>query len=322
MESRRKSAGYGSSSRSLTWLFLVGLSAACSTSDGASQASDAGAGGNAGRDASAAGANGTGGAGAAAGGAGARDGAAAGTGAHADGATDGAVANADTGAGDADAAADASNADVALGDGPARDGNAAPDAGDGSTVTNPCGTDGSTAGEADSAAAGTDRCDPACDPLPPDGGTNLVANSGFESGVDGWSAPYGGTVTVSSTHFHCGTHSVASVDRAEFYHMLAYAVDLPPDTTYRYSFWIKHTGTASRPFGIQAYAKTASAPFGALVFTQVPPNAWTRMMGTFPTPTGARTDQLYIVQQQPPSPSYPDAGAYPDFYVDDLYVVP
>lgn len=49
-------------------------------------------------------------------------------------------------------------------------------------------------------------------------GSNLLANSGFESGTTtSWSAPYGGTVTTNSTNKHSGAYSAKIVGRTQLF---------------------------------------------------------------------------------------------------------
>ncbi len=237
---------------------------------------------------------------------------------NADAAVDPRDADADADAGGRPATADGSIAEAALGDGPAGDGPSRTDGSDGATSTSdassyPCGVDGSAARDASN---DSDRCDPACDPQPPKGGTNLVANSSFEVGAAGWSAPYGGAVTVSSTRFHCGRQSGAMLARQASFHVPGYALDLPPSTPFQYSFWVLQTGTADLPISLQTYSPAnPTSSFGPAAFTLVSPNTWTRISGTYMPPAGRRVSQVFIVQAS-------TNGVYPDLYFDDLLVIP
>lgn len=264
----------------------------------------------------------------AAGGAGANSDAAAGgsvdnVDASVDASLDVAVANAD---GSDSRAADGASTDVAVAvDGSANDSASssdARDASDGSTTTSDgavsdAGTRNDAAdSEAGDASASTtpDTYDPACSPQPPEAGTNLVTNADLESGTTGWAAKFGGTLSASSTNFHCGTHSAASLNRTAFYNVIAYTLALPVSTTYQFSFWVKQTGTATLTMGLQQYLASGSSQFGPATFKPVPPNTWTRISGTLSTPATAPVESLMVVTQN-------ESGSFADYYVDDLYII-
>lgn len=159
-----------------------------------------------------------------------------------------------------------------------------------------------------------------CDPMPPKVGTNLIANPDFEDDIEagaGWSFAYGGKFVVSSTQAHCGTHSGEMTNRSQFFNAFEYAIALPADTSYSYSLWVMQDGPSDIWMGFQAFsaAGTCANSFGNVTYAVVPPNVWTHLTGTLAITSGCPTSYLYVVQQ------YVDAAAYPNLYVDDVYVI-
>jgi hypothetical protein len=71
--------------------------------------------------------------------------------------------------------------------------------------------------------------------VPSGGGSERVANGGFESGLTGWTPS--GAAAVTTTHAHSGTHSVALCGVNGCADTVSQRVTLPSGTSGRLSFW-------------------------------------------------------------------------------------
>lgn len=179
-----------------------------------------------------------------------------------------------------------------------------------------------------------------------DGGPNLVMNSGFEDGLTGWSAS-GGTLALSDASA-TGDHSGSLTGRTAFYHGLkgTLAEPLAHDGKYRVTAKIKHSGSATEPFGfavcpasgacvapkdqIKQVAKDAWSEF-SFDFTPMVSEHYTPEMAAvefknfqFETPWSSTVsfeiDDVSIVRLDAPSGLLPEGG-FEDGNFDGWYVV-
>lgn len=150
------------------------------------------------------------------------------------------------------------------------------------------------------------------------GDSNLIGNSGFESGISGWSGF--GTSQVASVRDnpHGGMQCLGSIARAESWMGPSYAMTalVVPGQVYEISAWVRISeGTSVVSVSTKTVCPGADA--GVPVETYVPlSNAagttnWLEIRGSFVAPTCAPTE-FRIYFEGPP--------AMVDLFVDDVAV--
>ena len=139
--------------------------------------------------------------------------------------------------------------------------------------------------------------------------SNVISNSGFESGGAGWSA-FGGTFAASTAFAHSGSQSGVDTDRTASWNGPSY--ELPTSAaTYAVTAWGLQTGTSSIQLvlsGRLVCGGETSYPF--IAAADADPNTWGILAGTLAVPSGCTDVLLYLNQGT--------GSTYPDLYIDDV----
>jgi hypothetical protein len=113
--------------------------------------------------------------------------------------------------------------------------------------------------------------------------TNLIANSGFETGTSGWSCDAGTTAVVSSP-VHSGSHAVAGTPNSSAFAQCTQTVSVLPNSSYTLSGFVEGafvfmgaTGT-----GVNASTSTQSAP------------SWQQLTTSFSTGAGVTSVTVFV----------------------------
>lgn len=154
---------------------------------------------------------------------------------------------------------------------------------------------------------------------PPVSVQNLVANSDFESGTTGWTAGFGGTLSVSTARFHGGAQSAVVTDRAETYqgaHLDVTAL-VQPGMTYTFSAFVSIIGGDNVPVNLTAliHCVDQEAAYRQLDTTSADETSWRFLIGELEVPTAeaCTLTELLVYVEGPP------AGI--DVYLDDVWGV-
>lgn len=141
---------------------------------------------------------------------------------------------------------------------------------------------------------------------------NLVANPGFESGLDGWTS-WGGTLAVSAAAAHQGAQGAVLTGRSADWQGPVYALTALVQTGYSYtaSAWAR-IATAD-PLNLTAkIVCDGKEQYVNLVSAAGVPGQWVNLSGTLAVPQCAALTELDLYVNGPP------AGV--DLAVDDVYV--
>jgi GH35 family endo-1,4-beta-xylanase len=139
--------------------------------------------------------------------------------------------------------------------------------------------------------------------------TDVIANSGFESGGAGWAA-FGGTFSVSTAFAHSGTQSGLDADRSASWNGPSYELPASP-ATYAVTAWALQDGTDAIQLvlsgrldcdGVTSYPYIAGATAAQ--------DTWVVLSGTLTVPSGCSDALLYLNQGT--------GSTFPDLYIDDV----
>jgi hypothetical protein len=146
--------------------------------------------------------------------------------------------------------------------------------------------------------------------------TNLITNSDFESGAQGWTAGFGGTLAVSTTQAHHGLQSVVVTDRTETYqgpHFdLTSSVEV--GSTYSLSAFAKLGGASTNPLRLTARILCEGLPdeYRLIDTTAGSDSAWRFLSGDLVLPAVGCTLTSLLVYVE-------GADIAVDIYVDDVW---
>ncbi len=142
------------------------------------------------------------------------------------------------------------------------------------------------------------------------GGTNVLANPGFESGSTGWTLSAGTVWTVllcgpGSGNEHGGFQAARGVlSGTATYDCLLQTADVAPNTTYQLGVWAKGTGRSR----LLVYPVTSSPPIASTFIN--PTSAWTYYSFSFDS--GSNTQVRIKIDDESPVPA--------TIYADDFFL--
>jgi hypothetical protein len=153
--------------------------------------------------------------------------------------------------------------------------------------------------------------------VPPD--NNLVNDGGFESGIAGWAAWNGSTLSASTLQKHGGLQSLRATARPDANQFAVYNLTsrVQGGTTYAVSAWVFHTGAANDTVRLASKVACTGSP-DAYPWLQnnsaVVPNTWTQLSGNLVIPEGCPVSDVAIF--------FEGTTAGSDVFVDDVSVTP
>lgn len=148
--------------------------------------------------------------------------------------------------------------------------------------------------------------------IDPGQGPNVITNSGFESGVDGWFG-FGAVSTEATTaRAHGGSQSARVSGRTDSWNGIATSLvgRVTPGTSYSVSAWAQ-VGTGSSPVNLtfQNACDGGSESFTFVAGATVGDGSWTELTGTLVVPNCNLTTANFYIEGAP-------AGV--DIYLDDV----
>ena len=153
-------------------------------------------------------------------------------------------------------------------------------------------------------------------------GVNLIADGGFESGIAGWSAWNGSSLSATSTQARSGNQSMLATGRPDTAQFAVYSLNglVTPGTTYAVSGWALIGGEATDTVRLAAKVECAAgtAPEGHNTFpwlhnnTGVVPGTWSQLSANLVIPDCDLVDVAIFFEGT-------TAGV--DVYLDDVAVV-
>jgi hypothetical protein len=160
-------------------------------------------------------------------------------------------------------------------------------------------------------------------------GHNLVGNPNFEAGgTDGWQNNGGGTLSVSSTVYNNGTHSLALTNRTQNYNGQRWNLPIGA-AKYNISITAQHNGSLPHPLMIQPTytCKGGSGNYPpAIGYTSsTTGNTWYTLSGTvsFPpanAPAGCKLASAAVYLQQGDNGNCGSDIECPDLFIDDVSI--
>ena len=152
-------------------------------------------------------------------------------------------------------------------------------------------------------------------------GDNLVANGGFESGIGGWSAWNGATLSASTEQAYSGNQSLYATDRPDTSQFAVYNLTalVSAGSTYLVSGQALITGTETGTARLAAKVECADPPEGHNTYPWiannggVAPGEWTALSGQLVIPDCDIVDVAIFFE---------GTAAGTDVYIDDVSVIP
>ena len=148
---------------------------------------------------------------------------------------------------------------------------------------------------------------------------NLISNSDFESGAQGWTAAFGGTLAVSTAQAHHGSQSVVVTDRTQTYEGAHFDLTSSAElgSTYSLSAFAKLGGASTNPLSLTARIQCEALPdqYRTIDTTTGSDQAWRFLSGDLVLPAAidcTLSNLLVYVEGA-------DIGV--DIYVDDVWAV-
>jgi hypothetical protein len=147
---------------------------------------------------------------------------------------------------------------------------------------------------------------------------NLVTNSDFEAGLDGWTAAFGGTLSASSAQAHGGTQSAAVTARTGSsqgaHHDLTNSVE--PGATYSFSAFTRLGAPAATPVKLTAriQCEGPTEQFVTIATVAGSNTAWSLLSGQLVMPAAVDCDLSNLVV-------YVEGAETADIYLDDVWAV-
>lgn len=142
---------------------------------------------------------------------------------------------------------------------------------------------------------------------------NLIGNSTFEAGLDGWSVMGSGTIASELAAAHTGARSARASGRTANWQGPRHDVTalVSPLRSYDGSVWVRLAGAASANTSLTAHISCAGQDpiFQPLASTAANDAGWVQLSGSFEVPSCELTSVALYVEG-------PDAGV--DILVDDL----
>jgi endo-1,4-beta-xylanase len=146
----------------------------------------------------------------------------------------------------------------------------------------------------------------------PGQGPNVIPNSGFESGTDGWFGFGSVTTEATTARAHGGSQSARVSGRTASWNGLATSLvgRLTPGTSYSVSAWAQ-VGVGSSPVNLtfQNACDGGSQSFTFVAGATVNDSSWTELLGTLVAPSCNLTTGNFYIEGAP-------AGV--DIYLDDV----
>ena len=146
--------------------------------------------------------------------------------------------------------------------------------------------------------------------------SNVIGNSGFETGTDGWFG-FGPVTAVSSAdRAHGGTRSARISGRTDTWNGLATSLvgRLTPGASYSVSAWAQvGTGSSFVNLNFQNACDGGTTNFTFLAGATANDSTWTQLQGTLVAPSCTLTTGNFYIEGAP-------AGV--DIYLDDVEVQP
>lgn len=152
---------------------------------------------------------------------------------------------------------------------------------------------------------------------------NLISDGGFETGIAGWTAWNGATLSASTAQAHTGDQSLFATNRPDANQFAVYNLTsaVTPNSVYAVSGWAFITG--ADPGTVRLAAKVectaASAPSGHNTYpwlqnnTSVVPGTWTQLSANLTIPDCDLVDVAIFFEGTAPGT---------DVYLDDVSVAP
>jgi hypothetical protein len=156
----------------------------------------------------------------------------------------------------------------------------------------------------------------ACDPQPPPSFTmNYVTDPGFENGASGgWGISGVNGFEVTTSAFHCGTHSGKRTARNYATDGFSYSGLQSLQGPFKFSLWVLQNGASNLSISADAVGVCGDSTTGfGYVSQTIAPNQWTRLAGTGTVGFGCTVSAFLITQAS--------GTQLPDLFIDDVYVV-
>jgi GH35 family endo-1,4-beta-xylanase len=152
----------------------------------------------------------------------------------------------------------------------------------------------------------------------PQSTVNLLPDGGFETGIAGWQAWNGSTLSASTLQARSGTQSLRATNRPNANQFAVYNVTslVSSDTTYAVSAWVFHTGVAADTVRLAAkLGCTGGDTFPWLESNAaVQPNTWTQLSGNLAIPASCTVSDVVLFLE--------GTSIGSDVFVDDVRLVP